>query len=185
MTQTHTIDRSGSDYWGMHISLFLGFLSSNGVENNEVKAIVCIAPFSHIPGHSQRGIKHNGMHLTYCERLFFFFIQQLANAKSWPWNSLKPRIESVLQYLGPSPSVPKHFPSWISRVDRNVAVRTKDHDSLLSCFDFCAPPPVSQMFQTVGVLADLCFCSEMKGFCRSTWKRIYQGQEENSVICSV
>lgn len=79
----------------------------------------------------------------------------------------------------------KTLPFLDGRVDSNVAVSTKDHDSSLSCFDFCAPPPASQMFQTVGVLADLCFCSEMKGFCRSTWKRIYQGQEENSVICSV
>lgn len=164
----HTIDRSGSGYWGMHISLFLSFLSSDGVENNEVRAIVCFAPFSHIPGHSQCGIKHNGMHLQWNTDAIFFFIQQLASAKSWPWNPIKSRMESVLRYLGHSPFMPKHFPSWMGRVDRNVAASTKDHDGSLSCFDFCTPPLASQMFQTVGVLADLCFCSEMKGFRRST-----------------
>lgn len=33
--------------------------------------------------------------------------------------------------------MPKHFPFWMSKVNKNVAVSPADHDSLLSCFDFC------------------------------------------------
>lgn len=83
---------------------------------------------------------------------------------------LKPRMETVLWYLGLSPFMPKHFPSWMSRGDRNVAVSTKDHDSSLSCFDFCTPPPASQMFQTRGVLADLCCSLKNEGLSQAHLK---------------
>lgn len=46
-------------------------------------------------------------------------------------------MESLLWYLRPSPHMPKHFPFWMSKVNKNVAVSPTDHDSLLSCFDFC------------------------------------------------
>lgn len=54
----------------------------------------------------------------------------------WPWN-LEPRMESLLWYLRLSPYMPKHFPFWMSKVNKNVAVSPADHDSSLSCFDFC------------------------------------------------
>lgn len=150
-------------------------------------ALLCVTHHSHT-FLDTRSVAQSTMGCTYCERLMHFLSSSWAFSKPWPWSPLKPRMGSILWYLGPSPFMPEHFPSWKSRVNRNVAVRSADHDSSLSCFDFCTPPPAGQMFQAVGALADLCFRSKMKGFHRSNWKRIFQpslgGWEENSVICS-
>lgn len=46
-------------------------------------------------------------------------------------------METLLWLSRSSTYVPKHIPSWMSTVNREVALSTADHDSPLSCFGLC------------------------------------------------
>lgn len=168
----HTVKGGGLGQCGVQISLFFSMLSLDEVENNEVTPIVntqhshtflCMPLYTHGSAKWWDRLSERPMH---------YWLQSNRNLvfkKLRTWNLFKPRLETLLWLSRSSTYVPKHIPSWMSTVNRKVALSTADHDSPLPCFGFCFHHLQARCCKPEH--SGLISLSERKIVSRSTWAR--------------